>query len=95
MTIDDTGPAASQAWQALLTWTAGDVAAARAQARAAVAAARGRPRRERQQVQIIQLALAGETGRATGLIAEHLAEFPADALVGRVLAKISGPEMIT
>lgn len=39
-------------------------------------------RRQRQQVQIVRLAIAGDTERATALIAEHLAEFPDDELIG-------------
>ncbi len=53
-------------------------------------AARGRPRRERQLAQIVQLAVAGDTGRAGGLTAEHLAEFPNDELIGRIQAWLSG-----
>ena len=38
----------------------------------------------------MQLAVDGDTGRATGLTAEHLAEFPDDHLIGRVQAWLSG-----
>ncbi len=89
MTDDDALPAvtlAAMAWQA---WTGGDPAAARPLARAASAAARRRPRRERQLAEIVQLAVYGNTDRASGLIAEHLAEFPADQLIGRVQAWMS------
>jgi hypothetical protein len=55
-------------------------------AHAASVAARGRSRRERQLVQIVQLTINGDTGRASGLAAEHLAEFPDDDLIGRVQA---------
>jgi|SRR5450755_476877 hypothetical protein len=90
MTEDDAVPAvelAGMAWQA---WAGGDATAARPLARAATMAARGRPRRERQLAQIVQLAVDGDTGRASGLTAEHLAEFPDDQLIGRVQAWMSG-----
>jgi hypothetical protein len=74
------------AWQA---WTGGDEVAARPLARAATATARGQPRRERQLAQIVQLAVDGHTARASGLTAEHLAEFPDDQLIGRVQAWMS------
>lgn len=73
----------AMAWQA---WAGGDPAAAQPLAHAASVAARGRPRRERQLVQIVQLTVNGDTGRASGLAAEHLAEFPDDGLIGRVQA---------
>jgi hypothetical protein len=38
-------------------------------------------RRERQQFEIVELLLRGELGRARGLGAEHLAQFPHDALI--------------
>lgn len=75
------------AWQA---WTGGDEVAAQPLARTAIAAARGRPRRERQLAQIVALAVDGHIGRASGLTAEHLAEFPDDQLIGRVQAWMSG-----
>ena len=78
---------AALAWQA---WAAGDAGAARPLACAATMAARGRPRREQQLAQIVQLTVDGETGRASGLTAEHLAEFPDDQLIGRVQAWMSG-----
>jgi hypothetical protein len=87
MTEDDALTAARLAWQA---WTGGDLATAQGLAREANLAARRRPRRERQQVQIVQLAVAGDMSRASGLIAEHLAEFPGDRLISRVSAGISG-----
>ena len=90
MTEDDAVPAAKlvrEAWQA---WIAGDAAAAQPLARAAIVAARGRPRRERQVAQIIQLAVDGDTDRASGLTAEHLAEFPGDQLIGLVQVWASG-----
>jgi hypothetical protein len=89
MTEDDAlaaGKLARKAWQASI---AGDAATAQPLARAATAAARGRPRRERQLVQIVQIAIDGDTDRASGLIAEHLAEFPGDQLIGRIQARMS------
>jgi hypothetical protein len=94
MTTGDNGPAAALAWRAWRAWAGGDVPGALVLARAAAAAARRQPRRERQQVQIVQLVLAGDTARATGLIAEHMAEFPADGLIGEVRAVISGGGVI-
>ena len=90
MTEDDGLAAARLAGMAWQAWVGGDAAAAQPLARAAHVAARGRPRRERQLVQIVQLAVDGDTGRASGLIAEHLAEFPGDQLIGRVQAWMSG-----
>jgi hypothetical protein len=86
MTENDVVPAAELAGTAWQAWTGGDTAAAQPLARAASAAARGRTRRERQLVQIVQLTINGDTGRASGLAAEHLAEFPDDDLIGRVQA---------
>lgn len=91
MTEDDALPAAKLAGMAWQAWVRGDAAAAQPLARAANAAARGRPRKERQQVQIVQLAVAGDTDRASGLIAEHLAEFPGDQLIGRIQTWMNGP----
>lgn len=90
MTEDDAVPAAKLAGMAWQAWAGGNTAAARPLARAATAAARRRPRRERQLAQIVQLAIDGDTGRASGLTAEHLAEFPDDQLIGRVQAWMSG-----
>jgi hypothetical protein len=90
MTEDDALPAAKLAGMAWQAWAGGDAAAAQPLARAANVAARGRPRRERQLAQIVQLAVEGDTARASGLTAEHLAEFPGDQLIGRVQAWMSG-----
>jgi hypothetical protein len=90
MTEDGVFPAAKLAGLAWQAWVGGDAAAAQPLARAANAAARGRPRRERQLVQIVQLAVDGDMDRASGLIAEHLAEFPGDRLIGRVQAWLHG-----
>jgi hypothetical protein len=89
MTGADALPAVELAFLAWEAWAGGDAAAARPLARAANVAARGRPRRERQLVQIVQLTVDGDTRRASGLAAEHLAEFPGDCLIGRVRASIS------
>jgi hypothetical protein len=89
MTEDDAFSAtklAGLAWQA---WARGDPASAQRLARAANVAARGRPRRERQLAEIIRTAVDGNTDRASGLIAEHLAEFPGDQLISRVQAWMS------
>jgi hypothetical protein len=74
---------ASRAWEA---WRQGHVTQARSLARAASAAARQLPRRQRQQIQIVRLAVDGDWDRASGLAAEHLAEFPGDQLIRRLLA---------
>jgi hypothetical protein len=50
-------------------------------------------RRERQQAQIVRLAAAGDTDRATALIAEHLTEFPADELISSVQAWLLIPHV--
>jgi hypothetical protein len=90
MTEDDAVPAAELAGMAWQACAAGDAAIAQPLARAATMAARGRPRRERQLAQIVQLAVDGDTRRASGLTAEHLAEFPDDQLIGRVQTWMSG-----
>jgi hypothetical protein len=86
MSAPSAGTLADMAWQAL---AGGDPAGAQSFARAAVAAAHGRSRKERQQAQIVQLAVTGHRTRASGLIAEHLAEFPGDELIQRIKARIS------
>jgi hypothetical protein len=78
---------AARAWQA---WTLGETTQATILASAAAAAAHRRPRRERQQVQIVQLAISGDHERASGLAAEHLAEFAGDDLIHRIRAWITG-----
>lgn len=90
MTEDDVLPAAKLAGMAWQEWAGGDAAAAQPLARAANVAARGRPRRERQLVQIVQLAIDGDTARASGLIAEHLTEFPGDQMIGHIRAWMGG-----
>jgi hypothetical protein len=77
---------AAQAWEA---WRQGRAAQARSLACAASAAGWRRPRRQRQQVQVIRLAIDGDWERASGLAAEHLAEFPGDQLIRRLLATAS------
>jgi len=74
---------ATRAWQA---WILGETNRARILASAAYDAAQRRPRRERQQVQIVRLAISGDTERASGLAAEHLAEFAGDDLIHRIRA---------
>lgn len=86
MMADDALPATRLAGMAWRAWVAGDAAAAQPLARAASAAARGQPRRQRQLAEIVRLAVDGDTDRASGLVAEHLAEFPGDQLIGRVQA---------
>lgn len=78
---------AARAWQA---WTRGHVASAQTLAQAATAAVRQRPRQERQQVQVVALAVTGDLDRASGLAAEHLAEFPGDELIHHVQAWAAG-----
>jgi hypothetical protein len=78
---------AARAWQA---WTLGETTQARILASAASDAAQQRPRRERQQVQILRLAISGDNERASGLAAEHLAEFAGDDLIHRIRAWITG-----
>ena len=90
MTKDDAVPVGKLAVMAWQAWTGGNAAAAQSLARAATVAARGQPRRERQLAQIVQLAVAGDTARASGLTADHLAEFPDDQLIGRVQTWMSG-----
>lgn len=77
---------AARAWDA---WRQGHTTQARSLARAASAAARQQPRRQRQQIQIVRLAVDGDWDRASGLAAEHLAEFPGDQLIRRLLATAS------
>lgn len=89
MTEEDALPAAKLAGMAWQAWTGGDAATAQPLARAANAAARGRPRRERQLAEIVQLAIDGDADRASGLSAEHLAEFPGDQLIGHIQAWMS------
>jgi hypothetical protein len=76
---------AAGAWEWALM---GDHAAARAQA----AIAAGIPtvsRRERHAVAILVLAAQASQSRAAGLAAEHLAEFPGDALVSVVSVQLA------
>jgi len=51
----------------------------------AIRSLRAGARRERQQLEIVALVLTGEHGRARGLSAEHLAEFPHDVLIRSLL----------
>jgi len=67
----------------------GDAARAQGLAHAASTAVNLQLRRQRQQIQIVQLAIDCDWDRATGLAAEHLAEFPRDQLIRRLLASLS------
>jgi hypothetical protein len=51
----------------------------------ALASIRAVARGERQRLEIVTLLRSGELGRARGLGAEHLAEFPHDALIRYLL----------
>ena len=90
MTELDPASAASLAARAWQAWTLGQTALATVLASAASDAAQRRPRRERQQVQIVRLAIGGDWERASGLAAEHLAEFAGDDLIHRIRAWITG-----
>jgi len=73
--------AVAHAGTALLAVGRGDAAAARgavARARESVA---GATRRERQHVEALSALVGGDTTRGLGLVAEHVAEFPRDALL--------------
>ena len=72
---------ASLAWDAHIR---GQTAEAANLASRAASAAASRGRRARQQVDVVCVAVAGDTGRAYGLAAEHLAEFADDDLVRKV-----------
>lgn len=89
MTEPDPASAASLAARAWQAWTLGETTQARILASAASDAAQRRPRRERQQVQIVCLAISGDRERASGLAAEHLAEFAGDDLIHRIRAWIT------
>src|SRR2546428_471448 len=58
-----------------------DAATARAAADRARRAVTGATRRERQHVEAVGALIAGETARGLDLVAEHVAEFPRDALL--------------
>jgi hypothetical protein len=90
VTAHDAAPLVTLAARAWEAWLQGHAAQARSLARAASSAARQRPRRQRQQIQIVQLAVEGDWERASGLAAEHLAEFPGDQLIRSLLATASG-----
>ena len=89
MTEPETASATSLAARAWQAWTLGEMTQARILASAASDAAQRRPRRERQQVQIVRLAISGDRERASGLAAEHLAEFAGDDLIHRIRAWIT------
>jgi tetratricopeptide (TPR) repeat protein len=66
---------------ALLALVQGDAAAARAAAGRARDTVADATRRERQHVEALSALIAGETGRGLGLVDEHVAEFPRDAVL--------------
>jgi hypothetical protein len=72
---------ASLAWDAFIRGQTTEAARLASSASSAAATA---PRRSRQQVEVVCVAIAGDPARAVDLAAEHLAEFPDDALVGKV-----------
>jgi hypothetical protein len=78
---DEVGELAALAWDAYLRGQLAD--AAMLASRASGAAARA-PREIRQRADVVCLVVAGEWERASGLAAEHLAEYPHDDLVRRV-----------
>jgi hypothetical protein len=57
---------------------------------AALLLASSLPRRDRHAVSILTLAAEGHTSRAAGLAAEHLRDFPGDALIARVAQQLAG-----
>lgn len=75
----------TQALLAVMAADHGDTPAAEAHVASAQRHARTTARRERQIVEIAALVVAGDRGRAAGLVLEHTAEFPDDvALLARV-----------
>lgn len=77
----DEGLALAHLGSALFAFFQGDGPAARAGVAAARARVAGVTRRERQHVEALSAVVSGETTRGLGLIEEHVAEFPRDALV--------------
>jgi hypothetical protein len=51
----------------------------------------GLTRRERQHLDVVEAVLVGDIGRASGLAAEHLLEFPGDRMVAALAAGIRPP----
>src|SRR5262245_53314001 len=77
----DPGLALAHAGAALFAVSQGDAATARAATGKARETVAGATRRERQHVAALSALVAGETGRGLGLVDEHVAEFPRDALL--------------
>jgi len=73
--------AVAHAGLALVAVANGDAATARAAAGRARETVGGATRRERQHVEALSALVAGETARGLDLVAEHLADFPRDALL--------------
>jgi tetratricopeptide (TPR) repeat protein len=73
--------AVAHAGLALVAVANGDAATARAAAARARETVGGATRRERQHVEALSALVAGETARGLDLVAEHLADFPRDALL--------------
>ena len=73
--------AVAHAGIALVAVTNGDAAGARAAITRARETVGGATRRERQHVEALSALVGGETARGLDLVAEHVAEFPRDALL--------------
>ena len=73
--------AVAHAGLALVAVANGDAATAQAAAGRARETVGGATRRERQHVEALSALVAGETARGLDLVAEHLADFPRDALL--------------
>ena len=73
--------AVAHAGLALVAVVQGDAAGARAAVERARGAVSGATRRERQHVEALSALVAGDTARGLGLVDEHVAEFPRDALL--------------
>ena len=71
----------AHAGPALVAVAKGDAAAARTAVGRARETVAGATRRERQHVEALSALVGGETGRGLDLVAEHVAEFPRDALL--------------
>ena len=89
----DEGFALAQAGLAFARAYRGKTEAAKGSSEQARALAGGTSRRERQHVEVVAAFVGGESARALGLIREHLAEFPRDALavqMGTMLISTGG-----
>jgi len=78
---DDPELAVAHAGVAMIAAVHGDAAAARAAVARARATVHGATRRERQHVEAVSAMIGGDAARGLALAAEHLAEFPRDALL--------------